>query len=93
MFYFHFKTTKEKIMKKIIITMFLTFSISLSGNAGCLKNFDNELIITKAKLQKYNCEKVNNTETEKFCKKNEPKAKFYSKKLKIIKKEVLKCLS
>ena len=80
-------------MKKIIITLLLTLSISLSGNAGCLKNFDNELIITKAELQKYNCEKINNIEKVKFCKKNEPKVKFYTKKLKIIKKEVLKCLS
>ena len=80
-------------MKKIIITMLLGFSISLSANAGCLKNFDNDLIITKAQLQKYNCKKINNAESIKLCKKNEPKAKFYTKKLKIIKKEVLKCLS
>ena len=73
--------------------MLLTFSISLSGNTGCLKNFDNELIVTKAKLQKYNCAKKNNTERVKFCIKNETKVKFYAKKLKIIKKEVLKCLS
>ena len=69
-------------MKKIIITMFLTFSISLSGNAGCLKNYDNELIITKAKLQKYNCKKVNNTETVKFCKKMNQKQNFTQKNLK-----------
>ena len=80
-------------MKKIIITMFLILLTSLNGNAGCLKNFDNELIVTKTELQKYNCEKINNTERVKFCKRNEPKAKFYAKKLKIIKKEVLKCLS